>query len=76
LRRKGRRRGVALYVGATVDFLVGKQKRAPVFMQQARLEWMYRLFSNPRRLWRRYLLEGPWILYWYLKIEVLGRARK
>jgi N-acetylglucosaminyldiphosphoundecaprenol N-acetyl-beta-D-mannosaminyltransferase len=76
LRRKGRRRGVALCVGATVDFLVGKQKRAPVFMQQARLEWMHRLFSNPRRLWRRYLLEGPWILYWYLKIEVLGRARK
>jgi N-acetylglucosaminyldiphosphoundecaprenol N-acetyl-beta-D-mannosaminyltransferase len=67
---------VALCVGATVDFLVGKQKRAPVFMQQARLEWMHRLFSNPRRLWRRYLLEGPWILYWYLKIEVLGRARK
>lgn len=76
LRRHGRRRGIALCVGASVDFLVGNQKRAPLVLQHAGLEWMHRLISDPRRLWRRYLFEGPRILYWYLKIEVYGERRQ
>ena len=35
------------------------------------LEWLYRLLSEPRRLWRRYLLEGP-IFFWYLVMQVLN----
>jgi N-acetylglucosaminyldiphosphoundecaprenol N-acetyl-beta-D-mannosaminyltransferase len=50
---------VSLGVGASLDFLVGKYKRAPRWMARTGLEWLYRLLQEPRRLWRRYLVEGP-----------------
>jgi len=50
---------VALGVGASLDFLVGKYKRAPRWIGTIGLEWLYRLCQEPRRLWRRYLVEGP-----------------
>jgi N-acetylglucosaminyldiphosphoundecaprenol N-acetyl-beta-D-mannosaminyltransferase len=50
---------VALGVGASLDFLVGKYKRAPSWMRRVGLEWAYRLAQEPGRLWRRYLVEGP-----------------
>ena len=53
------RPAVALGVGASLDFLVGKYKRAPRWMAVSGLEWAYRLSQEPRRLWRRYLVEGP-----------------
>jgi exopolysaccharide biosynthesis WecB/TagA/CpsF family protein len=56
-------RGVGLCIGASIDFLTGKQRRAPVWVQTAGLEWLYRLLSNPRRLAARYLLECPRIFY-------------
>ena len=43
-------------VGAAFDFIAGGKKQAPTFMREHGLEWMYRLASEPRRLWRRYLL--------------------
>lgn len=46
--------GVAVCAGATVDFLAGSVKRAPRWMSTAGLEWLYRLSSDPRRLFRRY----------------------
>ncbi len=55
----GQSRGVALCIGAAVEFLVGRKVRAPEWMQRARLEWAFRLMSEPRRLWRRYLIVGP-----------------
>lgn len=57
--RRGRARGVGLCVGASVEFLSGARRRAPRWMQRAGLEWLFRLASEPRRLWRRYLVEGP-----------------
>ena len=45
---------VAMGVGGTFDFLAGKARRAPVWMQSAGLEWFYRLIQEPRR-WRRML---------------------
>lgn len=75
LRQRGRSSGTALCVGASVDFLVGTQRRAPRFVQRARLEWLHRLLQDPKRLWRRYLIEGPGIFYWYLKLEVMNRTR-
>ncbi|MHC9418166.1 WecB/TagA/CpsF family glycosyltransferase [Sphingomonas citri] len=51
--------GVALCVGASLDFIVGRQRRAPRLVQRLGLEWAHRLASQPRRLWRRYLVEGP-----------------
>jgi N-acetylglucosaminyldiphosphoundecaprenol N-acetyl-beta-D-mannosaminyltransferase len=51
--------GIALCVGAGLDFLAGRQKRAPRLARNLGLEWAHRLLSDPRRMWRRYLLEGP-----------------
>jgi exopolysaccharide biosynthesis WecB/TagA/CpsF family protein len=54
--------GIALCIGASLQFLSGEQKRAPRWLQQLALEWLFRLASNPQRLWRRYLFDGPLIL--------------
>jgi N-acetylglucosaminyldiphosphoundecaprenol N-acetyl-beta-D-mannosaminyltransferase len=50
---------VALCVGAAFDFLAGTSRRAPLWMRRVGLEWLYRLASEPRRLWRRYLIGNP-----------------
>ena len=50
---------VLIGVGAAFDFLSGHVSRAPVWMQRSGLEWLYRLASEPRRLWRRYLVTTP-----------------
>ena len=52
-------RGLALCVGAALEFITGTQKRAPLFARRLGLEWAHRLLSNPRRMWKRYLIEGP-----------------
>ncbi len=64
--RRGAARGVGLCVGASIEFLSGTRRRAPQWMQRAGLEWLFRLGSEPRRLWRRYLVEGPRIfrIWW------------
>lgn len=54
-------------VGAAADFIVGKAKRAPKFLQKMGMEWLWRLASNPKRLWKRYILEGPYFLWVLLK---------
>src|SRR5690606_4764829 len=46
-------------VGAAFDFHTGTAKRAPMWMRGIGLEWLYRLGSEPRRLWRRYLVMAP-----------------
>ncbi len=48
-----------LAVGAAFDFLAGVKPQAPAWMQAIGLEWFFRLLSEPRRLWRRYLLMNP-----------------
>jgi N-acetylglucosaminyldiphosphoundecaprenol N-acetyl-beta-D-mannosaminyltransferase len=50
---------IMLGVGAAFDFHAGLLKRAPGWMQQRGLEWLYRLVSEPRRLWRRYAKHNP-----------------
>jgi N-acetylglucosaminyldiphosphoundecaprenol N-acetyl-beta-D-mannosaminyltransferase len=54
---------VSMGVGSTFDYLGGRLKRAPVWLQRMGLEWSYRLIQEPRRLWRRYLLEDPPFVY-------------
>jgi exopolysaccharide biosynthesis WecB/TagA/CpsF family protein len=67
---RGRARGVALCIGSSLEFVTGAKRRAPVWMQRTGLEWLHRLLSEPRRLWRRYLIDGPKILpiwwRWYV----------
>jgi exopolysaccharide biosynthesis WecB/TagA/CpsF family protein len=51
--------GMSFCIGAGLDFLTGRQRRAPRFAQRLGLEWAHRLLSDPRRMWKRYLLTGP-----------------
>jgi N-acetylglucosaminyldiphosphoundecaprenol N-acetyl-beta-D-mannosaminyltransferase len=51
--------GTAFCIGAALEFFTGQTKRAPKFARRLGLEWAHRLLTNPRRLWRRYLVEGP-----------------
>lgn len=53
------RPAVALGIGAGLDFFAGRHKRAPRWMAHSGLEWAFRLLQEPRRLWRRYLVESP-----------------
>lgn len=50
---------VLIGVGATFDFVAGAMKRAPRWISDMGLEWLYRLAREPRRLWKRYLLRDP-----------------
>lgn len=50
---------VSIGVGAAFDFLAGTKRQAPSWMQRLGLEWAFRLVSEPRRLWRRYLRQNP-----------------
>lgn len=65
---RGRVQAVMLGVGAAFDFHAGRVRRAPEWMQEHGLEWLHRLLSEPRRLWRRYLVTNT--------LFVLGAARQ
>jgi N-acetylglucosaminyldiphosphoundecaprenol N-acetyl-beta-D-mannosaminyltransferase len=54
---------VAVAFGAAADFLAGTSIRAPRIWRSTGLEWLYRLLHEPRRLWRRYLVQGPVALW-------------
>ena len=51
--------GVLLGVGAAFDIHAGTLRQAPVWIQRRGLEWLFRLAVEPRRLWRRYLVNNP-----------------
>ena len=53
---RGRINAVMIGVGAAFDYHAGTIRRAPLWMQRSGLEWLHRLLSEPRRLWRRYLV--------------------
>jgi N-acetylglucosaminyldiphosphoundecaprenol N-acetyl-beta-D-mannosaminyltransferase len=59
---------VSAGVGATIDFLAGTVKRAPVWMQRSGTEWIYRLAQEPRRLFKRYF-KDLWVFGW----KILGQ---
>ena len=61
---------VLIGVGAAFDILTGHVRQAPRWMQRSGLEWLFRLATEPRRLWRRYLRNNPLFLY-YLVCENL-----
>lgn len=62
LAERGRACGTALCIGASLRFLCGAERRAPVAVQRAGLEWAWRLAQDPRRLARRYLRDDPMLL--------------
>ena len=65
---------VLVGVGAAFDFHAGLKRQAPRWMQRSGLEWLFRLLTEPRRLWRRYLLNNP-LFVWYVALQMLGLRR-
>jgi N-acetylglucosaminyldiphosphoundecaprenol N-acetyl-beta-D-mannosaminyltransferase len=64
--------GVAKSCGGLFDFLAGKNKRAPRWMQVGGLEWAYRIWMEPNRLLMRYLTTNPHAAYWLLRSRGLA----
>jgi N-acetylglucosaminyldiphosphoundecaprenol N-acetyl-beta-D-mannosaminyltransferase len=58
---------VMIGVGGTLDFIAGVTRRAPEWMQRSGLEWVYRLAQEPRRLWRRYMVDLFGFGYFFLR---------
>ncbi|ROT44763.1 capsular biosynthesis protein [Pusillimonas sp. NJUB218] len=54
--------GVLMCVGAAMEFALGLKPRAPLVFQKAGFEWLWRLISDPKHLWRRYLVDDPYFL--------------
>jgi N-acetylglucosaminyldiphosphoundecaprenol N-acetyl-beta-D-mannosaminyltransferase len=71
---KGRVSAVMLGVGAAFDFLAGTKPQAPRWMMAAGLEWLFRLATEPRRLWRRYLKQNPRFM-WLFALQLLHLRR-
>jgi N-acetylglucosaminyldiphosphoundecaprenol N-acetyl-beta-D-mannosaminyltransferase len=78
IHRNGPRLGpaVALGVGASLDFVAGRLSRAPRWMSRGGLEWLYRLFQDPRWLWRRYLLKDGRFLFVLWRMARSPRAAR
>jgi N-acetylglucosaminyldiphosphoundecaprenol N-acetyl-beta-D-mannosaminyltransferase len=65
---------VLIGVGAAFDFHAGIKRQAPKILQRVGLEWLFRLASEPRRLWRRYLRNNPRFV-WSVLLQVAGVVR-
>ncbi len=72
-RHQGQLDGVLLGVGGAFPVFAGLQQRAPLWMQHLALEWVYRLYQEPSRLWRRYLYTNSRFV-WLLSGRLLRRA--
>jgi len=59
--------GVMIGVGAAFDFMAETKRQAPRWIQRSGLEWVFRLCSEPKRLWRRYLIGNTLFIYYLLK---------
>ena len=62
-------------IGAVFDFFAGTVERAPQKWIDLGLEWLYRLIKEPRRTWRRYLINNPRFLWLVLKEKLAGHGR-
>lgn len=67
---------VILGVGQAFDLLAGVKQRAPAWMSNLGFEWLYRLVKEPRRLWKRYLINNPRFIYMVLREEIGLRLKK
>ncbi len=70
---EGRINAVMMGVGAGFDFHAGTIKRAPVWIQKMGLEWLFRLFQDPRRLIKRYVVTNIKFVWYLLLDRVFGR---
>lgn len=68
-RMRGRIPAVLVAVGAALPVLAGAKSRAPGWMQKAGLEWLFRLFQEPQRLFKRYALTNSLFVYYLLRSQ-------
>ncbi len=61
---------IVICIGNYFEFYFGKVKRAPVISQKLGLEWLYRLITEPKRLWKRYLFGIPEFIYRVIRIKL------
>jgi len=66
---------VMIGVGAAFDFIAGTKLQAPRWIRDNGFEWLFRLVTEPKRLWRRYLINYPLFLY-YLLVELVSKLIK
>ena len=71
---RGRVQAVMLGVGAAFDFIAGTKPQAPRWMMRMGLEWLFRLATEPRRLWKRYLRHNPRFVVLFA-MQLLGWRR-
>ncbi|MDP1715935.1 MAG: WecB/TagA/CpsF family glycosyltransferase [Anaerolineales bacterium] len=71
---RGKVNAVMLGVGAAFDFHAGVKAQSPAWIQKMGLEWFYRLVTEPRRLWRRYLYHNPRFIFLAIA-DLLGFLR-
>ena len=65
---------ILMGVGGLFDFYSGNIKRAPRWMREIGLEWVYRIMQEPGRMWKRYVVGNPLFLYRVMKWKVLERS--
>jgi len=73
LKTRGIARGLALCIGASINFLTGDERRAPSWMRRCGMEWFFRLVQAPGRMARRYLVRGPRVFGLLHKAEIVLR---
>ncbi len=64
---------VMIGVGAAFDFIAGRKRSAPHWVQKIGMEWLFRLLSEPERLWKRYLRQNPRFIYYFIG-QILGKT--
>jgi N-acetylglucosaminyldiphosphoundecaprenol N-acetyl-beta-D-mannosaminyltransferase len=64
--------GMGLCIGASLEFLAGARRRAPRVMRRSGFEWLFRFATNPRKLFRRYVIDSPVVVTLLVK-QRLGR---
>jgi len=65
--------GTGLCIGASLEYIAGASRRAPPWLRRIGLEWLFRLATNPRRLFRRYLIDNPEIIALLVKQRLAAR---
>ncbi|WP_257151841.1 WecB/TagA/CpsF family glycosyltransferase [Bacillus toyonensis] len=66
---------ISLQIGASIDFIAGTVKRAPLWMQKLGLEWFYRFLQEPKRMFRRYFINDSYFLVLVFR-EFIKRRRE
>jgi exopolysaccharide biosynthesis WecB/TagA/CpsF family protein len=75
LKSRGIARGLALCIGASINFLTGEERRAPLWMQRCGIEWSFRLLQAPGRMAGRYLVRGPRVFALLYRAAIVLRKK-